>query len=152
MQSCEARLFALDSGECIRRFTGHRAWLRMFRTAAVTSVAFSPDGQRVLTGSLDQTARVWDAHSGAEVARFCGHRARWGWAGVIAVAFLPDGKRALSASEDGTVRLWDAGTGAELECFRHGARVRCLACSRDGRLALSGGKDGVVRVWELPPR
>jgi WD40 repeat protein len=142
-----ARLIDLGRGDSVRRFAGHRGWLRFLRP-----VAFAPEGRRVLTGGQDQTARVWDVDTGKELARFVGHRGRWGWGwrAVVAVAFLPDGRRALSASEDGTVRLWDAGTGRELMRYDHGARVCSLAVSRAGRLALSGGKDGVVRVWELP--
>jgi WD40 repeat protein len=144
-----ARLIDLERGDCVRRFTGGRcAWLFVLRP-----VAFSPDGLRVIAGSQDQTARIWDVETGKQLACFSGHRGRWGWGwrGVVAVAFLPDGRRALSASEDGTVRLWEASTGREIERFDHGARVCSLAATRDGRRALSGGKDGVVRVWELPP-
>jgi WD40 repeat protein len=141
-----ARLIDLGQGDCVRRFRGgRRAWLFV-----LVPVAFSPDGRRVLTGSHDQTARVWDVDTGKQLTCFTGHRGRWGWRGVTAVAFLGDGRRALSGSEDGTVRLWDANTGSELMRFDHGARVCSLATSRSGRLALSGGKDGVVRAWELP--
>jgi WD40 repeat protein len=148
--SQDARLVDIDRGECLHRFTGRRAWLPLWRPLAVTGVAFSPDGRRVLTGSLDQTARVWDAATGKELTRFRGHRGQWGRRGVVGVAWLPDGDRALSGSEDGTVRLWDTTTGKELARFPHGARVLCLAASGDGRLALSGGSNGVVRVWTLP--
>lgn len=149
-ESQEARLFRLESGECLRRFTGHKTWLRLIRPAAVTCVAFSPDGRRVLTGSYDQTARLWGVKSGEPATVFRGHCGHWGWRGVVAACWLPDGKRAITASEDGTLRLWDVDTAEELKRFDHGAQVRSLAVSRDGRLALSGGKDGVVRVWDVP--
>jgi WD40 repeat protein len=105
----------------------------------------------VLTGSLDQTARLYDVESGAEKARFTGHRGFWGLSrrGVVAVALLPDGARAVSAGEDGTVRLWALAGGEELARFEHGAPIRCLACAPNGRLALSGGRDGLVRLWPL---
>jgi WD40 repeat protein len=146
----ETRLIDLERGECVRRFTGHRSWLLPLpRPASVSSVAFSPDGRRVLTGSLDQTARVWEVDSGTQLARFRGHCGLWGWRGVTGVAFRGDGKQALSAGEDGTVRLWESATGREMARFQHGARVCCLTCTPAGRLALSGGKDGVIRVWDL---
>jgi WD40 repeat protein len=148
-QSQDARLIDLESGDCVRRCGGHGSRLR-WRRGAVTSVAFSRSGRRVLTGSLDQTARVWETETGKELTCFAGHRGRWRRRGVVGVAFLPDGKRALSAGEDGTIRLWETGTGKELLNFEHGAGVECLACSRDGRIALSGGADGVVRIWDLP--
>ncbi len=66
----------------------------------VLHLAFSPDGQRAVSGSFDGTARVWDLRSG-ESRVLEGHRGP-----VVWVAFSPDGKRVLTASQDGTVRLW----------------------------------------------
>jgi hypothetical protein len=77
----------------------------------VRSVAFAPDGRRLLSGGDDATLRVWDAESGQEIRAFAGHH---GW--VWSVAFAPDGRRLLSGSNDGTLRLWDAETGQQLRC------------------------------------
>src|SRR5262249_32286040 len=60
---------------------------------AVWGVAFSPDGRRALSGSMDQTLRLWDLATGAELRTFVGHED-----GVTAVGFAPDGRRAVSAS------------------------------------------------------
>ena len=67
----------------------------------VTSVAFSADGKRLASASLDGTAKVWDATSGQETLTLKGHTAF-----VYSVAFSPDGKRLASASEDKTVKVW----------------------------------------------
>ena len=75
---------------------------------SVSSAAFSPDGTRVVTASWDNTARIWDAATGAEILALKGHDK-----GVISAAFSPDGTRIVTASDDSTARIWNAATGAE---------------------------------------
>jgi WD40 repeat protein len=70
-------------------------------------VAFSPDGKKVLTGSDDKTARLWDAATGQPEGLALQHQGA-----VVAVAFSPDGKRVLTFSSDKTVRLWKVATTA----------------------------------------
>lgn len=71
-------------------------------TGDVASAEFSPDGERLVTASENQTARTWDARNGKELARLEGHT-EW----VTSAAFSPDGERVVTASWDGTVRIWD---------------------------------------------
>ncbi|HYO52448.1 hypothetical protein [Archangium sp.] len=67
------------------------------------SAAFSPDGSRVLTASLDSTARLWDSRSGQLLATLKGHEDR-----VRSAGFSPDGSRVVTASDGKTARLWIA--------------------------------------------
>jgi WD40 repeat protein len=77
----------------VQQLTGHTDW--------VMAVAYSPDGTRIVSGSDDQTVRVWDAQTGTEVQQLTGHTGP-----VSAVAYSPDGTRIVSGSSDQTVRQW----------------------------------------------
>jgi len=105
---------------------------------------FSPDGSRVVTGSLDWTARVWDARTGEALSGPLHHESV-----VSAVQFSPDGLRVLTASEDRTARVWDARTGQPLtEPLRHEGPVRSARFSADGLRVVTTSKNGVVRQWD----
>src|SRR5204862_538431 len=78
-------------------------------SGSVNSVAFSPDGKQVVSGSNDRTVRLWDAVRGAALQTLKGHSSQ-----VYSVAFSPDSKQVVSGSGDKRVRLWDAVRGAAL--------------------------------------
>jgi hypothetical protein len=110
----------------------------------VFSVAFSPDGLSVLSGSWDNTLKLWDPATGALLRTFEGRSSV-----VSSVAFSPDGRRVLSGSDDKTLKLWDAAKGALLRTFEgHSDRVWSVTLSPDGRHVLSGSEDTTVRIWD----
>src|SRR5579871_1657664 len=95
---------------------------------AVNSVAFSPDGRYVLTGSNDKTARLWETATGKEIRTFRGHTAN-----VLSVAFSPDGRYVLTGSGDKTARLWETATGKERRRFQgHAGAMFSVTFSPDG--------------------
>jgi WD40 repeat protein/serine/threonine protein kinase len=110
----------------------------------VFSVAFSHDAGRIVSGSWDNTLKVWDAHGGSELMTLRGHEDR-----VFAVAFSPDDSRIVSGSVDKTLKVWDANNGSELMTLRgHEGFVSSVAFSQDGRRIVSGSEDTTSKVWD----
>jgi WD40 repeat protein len=111
---------------------------------SVASIAISPDGNRIISGSWDNTIKVWDAATGDEVMTLRGHKY-----GVTSVAFSPDGKRIVSGSWDNTIKIWDAATGVELRTLRgHGRSINLVAFSPDGKCIVSASVDNTIKVWD----
>jgi WD40 repeat protein len=97
-----------------------------------------------VSGSDDQTIRIWDAETGEEQAALKGHD---DW--VSSVAFSPDGKRVVSGSRDQTIRIWDAETGEEQAALKgHDRWVNSVAFSPDGKRVVSGSGDQTIRIWD----
>jgi len=121
---------------------GSRRWRH---SSEIRSVVFSPDGRRALSGSLNDTLRLWDVESGKELATGKGHAAA-----IWSVAFSPDGKRALSGSRDKTLKLWDVESMKELGTWTgHAYSVNSVTFSPDGRRALSGSSDHTLKLWDV---
>ncbi|MDY6806169.1 MAG: TIR domain-containing protein, partial [Cyanobacteriota bacterium] len=109
--------------------------------APVSAVALSPDGKYLATASDDNTAGVWLAATGKEVAKV-NHDAP-----VSAVALSPDGKYLATASDDNTAGVWLAATGKEVAKVNHDAPVRAVAFSRDGKYLATASWDNTAGVW-----
>ena len=117
--------------------TGHKDW--------ITAVAVLPDNRHALSGSKDNTLRLWDLATGETVRILEGHT---DW--LSAVAVLPDAGHALSGSVDDTLRIWDLATGETLRVLQgHIRPVNTVALIGDGASALSGSDDNTLRLWDL---
>jgi len=128
-------LWDASSGELIRLLKGHQDWVR--------SVAFSPDGRWLASGSSDNTVKLWDASSGMLTRSLKGHQ---DW--VRSVAFSPDGRWLASGSSD-NVKLWDASSGELVRSLEgHQHLVNSVAFSPDGRWLASGSDDNNVKLWD----
>ncbi len=108
---------------------------------AVQSVAFSPDGSRIVSGGVDSTVRVWETKTGQPIGEaLTGHTGQvWG------VAFSHDGRRIVSGGLDGTVREWDAIAGLPIPAGQ--GKIHAVAVSPDGQRIASGGYDGTIKLW-----
>jgi len=112
-----------------------------------TALAFSSDGNSLLTGHLKGSVSLLDATSGEPIRVFAlpGHTKL-----VTSVAASPNGRLALSGSEDNTVKVWEVATGKQLHSFTHGGGfVNCVAFSANSLSAFSGGNDQTVKLWDL---
>jgi WD40 repeat protein len=107
-------------------------------------VAWSPDSTRLLSGSDDNTAKVWDTATGRCLRTLEGHQG-----GVGSVAWSPDGSRLLSGSYDNTARLWDAATGrCLLTLTGHQDWVTSVTWSPNGTRILTSSRDSTIREWD----
>jgi WD40 repeat protein len=124
-------------------------------TSIVTCVALSPDGKAVLSGSKDESIKLWNVVTGEILWTAESHKR-----GVNAVTFSPDGKTALSGGNDGKLRLWDVETGKQIGIMRghgrdydeYGNGVLAVAFSPDGKTALSGSMDFTAKLWDVKER
>jgi WD40 repeat protein len=129
-----ARIFDVESGRLTRELDATGA----------TAASFSPDGLRVVTGSLDHTAAVWRVRDGKRLHLFDEHKS-----GVTDALFGPGGRLIVTTSADDATRVWDARTGARVAIILgHVNEVNSASFSKDGRFLITASTDGTARVWE----
>lgn len=131
------KLWDVNTQICRRTLVGH--------TSFVWHGSFSPDGQRLASGSRDGTIRIWHVETGQEEKRLMGHI---GW--VRAAQFSPDGQLLASSGEDKTLRLWETKRWRCTHINQGKAHwIRGLAFSPDNRTLASSGEDHLVRIWDM---
>ncbi len=111
----------------------------------VASAAFSPDGKWLVTGSWDNSAKIWNTQTGqAEMKLEQKHNGY-----VNTVRYSPDGKRILTSSEDGTSKIWNAESGAMLRSLdQSGTHVKSAIFSPDGSQIVTASDDKTLVMWD----
>ncbi len=104
-------------------------------------MAFSPDGSRVLTGSDNRTAKLWQATNGALLQTFQASGR------VTSVAFSPDGSRVAAGTDDNTAEVWSGLDGTPLRLRGHTGWITSVAFSPDGNRVLTGSYDCTAKLW-----
>ena len=116
----------------------------------VNSIAMTPDGKKLVSGSDDKTIIAWDISTGKPTLylKEPGHSK-----GVKSVAITPDGKKIVSGSDDKTIKVWDINTGKlELsieEPGGHSKGIKSVAITPDGKKIVSGSDDKTIKVWDI---
>jgi len=114
----------------------------------VTSVAISPDGQTLASGSWDKNIKLWDLATGTQILTLTGHSDL-----VDSVAISPDSKIVASGSKDKTIKLWDLATGTQiLTLTGHSDWVYSVAISPDSKIVVSASADNTIKLWDLATR
>ena len=130
------KVWDATSGRELFRMDGH--------TSSVMAVAYSRDGKRLATASLDKTVRIWDVDSRKELYVLRGHLDS-----VLTVSFGPDATHVVSGSEDGTTIVWDLADASEIVSLRgHSGETGQVAFSADGKWIASASEDATARVWD----
>ncbi|MEH2135552.1 WD40 repeat domain-containing protein [Nostoc sp.] len=110
----------------------------------VRSLAINADGRILVSGSWDQTIKIWQLETGELLHTLKGHRDR-----VYAIALSPDGQIIASGSADKTIKLWHLQTGELLGTFTgHGNIVTALAFTASGEMLVSGSLDKTIKIWQ----
>ena len=131
-----------DAAEILNTNTHSGQSISMKHDSWITSIAYSPDGKYIVSGSWDETARVWNAKTGEEICRVIHD-------GIpIVVAFSPNRKYIATGANDKILRISDAATCAELTRMEHEHTVTAISFSPDSKYIASAAIANTVHVWE----
>ena len=112
---------------------------------SVFSLVISPDGQTLVSGSRDDTIKIWQLSTGQELRTLTGHSGS-----VFSVAISPDGQTLVSGNDDDTIKIWELSTGRELRTLTvHPLDVFSLAISPDGQTLVSGSAFSRIKICQL---
>jgi WD40 repeat protein len=140
-------LLLMTAGVVARAADWTNVYVQLGHSNRVFTVALSPDGRTLASGSADCSIKLWDMASGRELRTLNGNANM-----VSSVAFSPDGRTLASAGYDHTVRLWDVSSGRELhfnQFLLHADIVNAVAFSEDGKTLASASSDQTIKIWNV---
>ena len=140
-----------DGNGVIRNIEDDSKVILIGHNARIMDVSFSADNSKIVTGSWDYTAKVWDVATGECRDTLSGHSNY-----INTVRFSPDddsGRTVLTTSVDGTARLWDVPKGKGTAILSgHDNIVWNGTFSPDGKAVITAGEDGTARIWTVEPK
>jgi WD40 repeat protein len=132
----QIHLLRLEDEQKIATFSKHGWW--------TVSIAFSHDGKKLVSSSIDTTIKIWDVNTGQLLHNL--GLTNWIWT----VAFSPDSRIIASGSNDNFIRIWDANTGECIKTFEgHTGWVLSVAFSPNGQIIASGSYDKTIKLWDV---
>ena len=133
-----------DVGQIIQNFKFKPFIREREHSDYIESVAISPDGKTIVSGSFKGTINILDMQSGEYLNTLEVH------IGYASVAISPDGKTIVSGSEDNTIQIWDMQSGGYLNTLEgYPGIVESIAISPDGKTIVSGGGNKTIKIWDM---
>ena len=135
----------LDKKELIQTFPFKPFIIEKGHTSWINSIAISPDGKYIVSGSDDETIKIWDIKTAECLNTLLGHSET-----VSSVTISPDGKYIVSGSIDKTIKIWDIKTAECLNTLEgHSSYVESVTISPDGKYIVSGSHDKTRKIWDI---
>ena len=124
--------------------TGTEKFTLQGHSYSVSAIAVTPDGKTVISGSSDNTIKIWDVVTGTEKFTLQGHSYS-----VSAIAVTPDGKTVISGSRDNTIKIRDLATRKEIATFTGESPIKCCGVAADGVTIVAGEQSGGLHFLRL---
>jgi WD40 repeat protein len=135
----------LDKKELIQTFQFKPFLMEKGHTSSASSIAISPDGKYIVSGSGDNTIKIWDFKTAKCLNTLEEHTRN-----IHSIAISPDGKYIVSGSFDNTIKIWDFKTAKCLNTLEgHTSWVISIAISLDGKYIVSGSSDNTIKIWDF---